>query len=471
MIKPSAGIRGFGTILIGTHHVRESSFSVNRRIETIALALCTALCAAVLALPVPARAQTLGTDIICGKTADKRGIATADLPDITAEHALVVGENGTVYYERDADAAVKIASITKVMTAVITLENTKPTDTLTVDKEAADIMGSSADLQEGDTLTVEQALRGLMIPSGNDAALALAKFVGKKIDPDTKDPVKTFVAAMNKKAKELGLKDTLYENPHGLDLDEWKGDLHSTARDVEKVFAYAMKNETFRKTVNFSDSNITVTGADGTERTYAMQTHNPLLGQDGNIGGKTGTTDDAGFCFVSAYEIDGNRVYIVVLHSDTNDHRYSDTAALARWYVGHQKSLSPFNTDKTTIDKQPLIARASLADWSDKTVAVTAKSPSATVDVFTLEGDVTETFSYDELTGDVRKGDTVGTVTVKQGGKKLRSFKLVAAESVPGPTLVDRVLVGIDRIFRFFEGEPSAAPTVQIAKAEPKDAA
>lgn len=444
---------------------------MNRRIKSLVLALCAILCAGALALPAPAHAQTLGTDVICGKTAEKRGIAAADLPDITAEHALVVGENGTVYYERDADAAVKIASITKVMTAVITLEHTKPTDTLTVDKEAADIMGSSADLQEGDTLTVEQALRGLMIPSGNDAALALAKFVGKKIDPDTQDPVKTFVAAMNKKAKELGLKDTVYENPHGLDLDEWKGDLHSTARDVEKVFAYAMKNETFRKTVNFSDSNITVTGADGAERTYPMQTHNPLLGQNGNIGGKTGTTDEAGFCFVSAYENNGNRIYIVVLHSDTDDHRYSDTATLAQWYYGHQKSLDPFNTGKTTMDKQPLVARVGLADWSDKTVAVTPKNPAATVDVFTLEGDVTESYSYNELSGDIHKGDTVGTVTVKQGGKKLRSFKLVAAENAPAPTLVDRVLVGVDRLFRFFEGKPSVAPTVQIAKTTPKDAA
>lgn len=439
--------------------------------RSILFALTVAL-AALTACPHPGWAQTLGSDIVCGKTAEKRKLDAADLPDITAEHAIIVGEDGTVYFERDADAPVKIASITKVMTAIVTLENTKPSETLSVDKEAADVTGSSAELQEGDTLTVEQALRGLMIPSGNDAALALAKYVGSRIDSKSDDPVKTFVEAMNKKAEELGLEDTLYENPHGLDIDEWAGDLHSTARDVEKVFAYAMKNETFRKTVNYTDSNITVTSADGTERTYPMQTHNELLGQNGEIGGKSGTTDDAGYCFASAYDNDGDKIYIVVLHADTDANRYNDTAALASWYYGHHKALNPFNTAKATLDKTPLVGYASLADWSDKTVAVTPKDPADTVKAFTLEGDIKEAYEYDDrLTGDIKKGDKVGTLTVTQNGKKLKTFELVAAEDAPAPGIVDRVLVGLDRLFRFCEGKPTHAESVTVAASTPKDAA
>ena len=153
------------------------------------------VCAIALAAGAPtvAGAQVLTTDNVCGKTADVRGITAENLPDIDATNALVMGKDGTVYYARDADEQVKIASITKVMTAILTVENCKMDEKVTVSNAAATVGNSTAGLLEGDELTVEQALRGLMIPSGNDAAIALAEHVGKKIDPKTKDAVATFV--------------------------------------------------------------------------------------------------------------------------------------------------------------------------------------------------------------------------------------------------------------------------------------
>lgn len=191
-------------------------------------------CALALAAGVPsiANAQVLTTDIVCGKTADARGITAENLPDIDATNAIVMSKDGSVYYARSADEQVKIASITKVMTAILTVENCKMDEKITVSNAAATVGNSTAGLLEGDELTVEQALRGLMIPSGNDAAIALAEHVGKKIDPKTKDAVATFVKAMNERAKKLGCTGTLFENPHGLDFDEWTGDMHSTAHDV-----------------------------------------------------------------------------------------------------------------------------------------------------------------------------------------------------------------------------------------------
>lgn len=214
------------------------------------------VCAIALAAGVPtvAGAQVLTTDNVCGKTADVRGITAENLPDIDATNALVMGKDGTVYYARDADEQVKIASITKVMTAILTVENCKMDEKVTVSNAAATVGNSTAGLLEGDELTVEQALRGLMIPSGNDAAIVLAEYVGKKIDPKTKDAEATFVKAMNERAKKLGCTGTLFENPHGLDFDEWAGDMHSTAHDVALMMQEAMKNDTIREVVASEDS-------------------------------------------------------------------------------------------------------------------------------------------------------------------------------------------------------------------------
>ena len=251
------------------------------------------VCAIALAAGAPtvAGAQVLTTDNVCGKTADARGITAENLPDIDATNALVMGKDGTVYYGRGADEQVKIASITKVMTAILTVENCKMDEKVTVSNAAATVGNSTAGLLEGDELTVKQALRGLMIPSGNDAAIVLAEYVGKKIDPKTKDAEATFVKAMNERAKKLGCTGTLFENPHGLDFDEWAGNMHSTAHDVALMMQEAMKNDTIREVVASEDSWIEVTGADGTDHSHSMDTHNYLLGQDGNIGGKTGTAD------------------------------------------------------------------------------------------------------------------------------------------------------------------------------------
>ena len=429
-------------------------------------ALVIVLCSIALgvAAPVPALADTSTADIVCGKTAAERKIADADLPDIEATSACVMGKDGTFYYSRNLDKQTKIASITKVMTAILTLENAQPAETLTVSAKAASIGESTAGLQEGDRLTVEQALRGLMIPSGNDAAWALAEFVGKKLDSKTTDAEQTFVAAMNKKAKELGCTGTLFENPHGLDFDEWAGDMHSTAHDVAIMLKAAMENDTFRQVVASTDSWIEVTAADGSDHSHSMTTHNVLLGQDGNIGGKTGTTDDAGYCFTAAYSIDGDEVYTVVLGSPEDGQRFTDTATLANWYYGHKKSVAIANSSKKTSDGNPLMARVAQSDWTDKSIDATLSDPAAQVTVFTLGGTVKESMSFDELSGDIHKGDKVGTVTIKQDGKKIASTKLVADEEGSSPNPIEWLLVKLDRLSRRVDNKPLTATSEKVSK-------
>lgn len=425
------------------------------------------VCAIALAASAPtvAGAQVLTTDIVCGKTADVRGITAENLPDIDATNALVMGKDGTVYYARGADEQVKIASITKVMTAILTVENCKMDEKVTVSNAAATVGNSTAGLLEGDELTVEQALRGLLIPSGNDAAIALAEYVGKKIDPKTKDAKATFVKAMNERAKKLGCTGTVFENPHGLDFDEWAGDMHSTAHDVALMMQEAMKNDTIRKVVASEDSWIEVAGADGSDHSHSMDTHNVLLGQDGNIGGKTGTTDDAGYCFTSAYNRDGDEIYTVILNSTTTDQRFTDTATLANWYYGHKVTVAIANTQEKTANGNPLMARISQTDWTDKTIDATLADPDARATAFSLAGKVTEKVSYDDLSGTVHVGDKVGSVTLKQDGTKIAVMDLVADEEGTGPNPIEWMLVKLDRLGRRIDNRPLTAESETVAKA------
>ena len=429
---------------------------------TVGLACAVAL---VAGIPSVAGAQVLTTDNICGKAADARGIAAEDLPDIDASNAFVMGKNGTVYYARSADEQVKIASITKVMTAILAVENCKMDEKITVSNAAATVGNSTAGLLEGDELTVEQALRGLMIPSGNDAAIALAEHVGKKLDPKTKDAVATFVKAMNEQAKKLGCTGTLFENPHGLDFDEWAGDMHSTAHDVALMMQEAMKDDTIREVMASKDPWIEVTGADGSDHSHSLDTHNVLLGQDGNIGGKTGTTDDAGYCFASAYNRDGDEIYTVVLNSSTTDQRFADTATLASWYYDHKVTVDIANTQKKTANGNPLMARVSQTDWTDKTIDATLADPTAQATVFSLAGEVTEKVSYDDLSGTVHVGDKVGSVTLKQDGTKIAVMDLVADEEGTGPNPIEWLLVKLDRLGRRIDNRPLKAESETVAKA------
>ena len=429
---------------------------------TVGLACAVAL---VAGIPSVAGAQVLTTDNICGKAADARGIAAEDLPDIDAPNAFVMGKNGTVYYARSADEQVKIASITKVMTAILAVENCKMDEKITVSNAAAAVGNSTAGLLEGDELTVEQALRGLMIPSGNDAAIALAEHVGKKLDPKTKDAIATFVKAMNERAKKLGCTGTLFENPHGLDFDEWAGDMHSTAHDVALMMQEAMKDDTIREVMASKDPWIEVTGADGSDHSHSMDTHNVLLGQDGNIGGKTGTTDDAGYCFASAYNRDGDEIYTVVLNSSTTDQRFADTATLASWYYDHKVTVEIANTQKKTANGNPLMARVSQTDWTDKTIDATLADPAAQATVFSLAGEVTEKVSYDDLSGTVHVGDKVGSVTLKQDGTKIAVMDLVADEEGTGPNPIEWLLVKLDRLGRRIDNRPLTAESETVAKA------
>ena len=405
----------------------------------------------------PAYASVQPTDIICGTTAAERDAEHGYYPDINAPSAFMVTKDGRVLFERDADREVKIASITKTMTAILALEHAAQEETLTVDHDAATVGESSAELKEGDTLTVHDALKALMIPSGNDAAIALADYIGAKIAANGQAPYDAFVDAMNAKARELGMDHTVFANPHGLDFNGWEGDFHSTARDVATMFSYAMQNDDFRALTAEPDNHITVTGSDGTQREITMKTHNVLLGTDGNIGGKTGTTYEALSCFVGAFNREaGGETYTVVLGSENDDLRWQDTRALETWYYNNWVPYPLMGVANTS--KPQAIARIGLSSWSDKSIRATLENTEETSTIFAPDGPVSVELSQDRVRGTVRKGDTVGTITLKQNGRTIGTADLISMDNQAEPNAVEWLMVQEDRLVRFATGKPTTMP-------------
>jgi len=226
---------------------------------------------------------------------------------------LVEPTTGTVLYEKNADTPMLIASTTKLMTASVVLERCVLSDEITVTAAQAGVEGSSMLLTPGETYTVEELLLGLMLASANNAAVALAEY--------TAGSVEAFAGLMNERAAALGLANTHFSNPHGLDAE----DHYSSARDLAAITADAMKNPTFCRI--FSTRTATVHGV-------VYYNHNKLLSScSGCIGGKTGYTMAAGRTLVSCAERDGMRLICVTLSdpSDWLDHRAAYDEAFANY--------------------------------------------------------------------------------------------------------------------------------------------
>lgn len=218
---------------------------------------------------------------------------------ISAGSAILMdAQTGRVLYEKEANRQRLMASTTKIMTALVVCEQMNVLDRVAVPKEAVGIEGSSMYLQTGEILTVQDLLYGLMLHSGNDAAVALAIYCGGTVEG--------FVELMNDKAHRLGLRNTHFANPNGLDAPGH----YSSARDLATLAAYAMENPVFRQTVSTKTVNA---------GSRALRNHNKLLWSvDGADGVKTGYTKASGRILVSSCTRQGRRL-IAVTMDDRND--------------------------------------------------------------------------------------------------------------------------------------------------------
>lgn len=238
------------------------------------------------------------------------------VPIVNARHAVVFDRSSKhVIFGKEENEKCKMASTTKIMTAIIVIENANLEDVVKVSSKAARTGGSRLGLSANDTITVENLLYGLMMKSGNDAAVALAEHVSGSVE--------SFSFMMNSKAKDLGLCSTNFVTPHGLDND----DHYTTAFELAFLADYALKNEVFSKIVKTKTYTIYLNG-----HTKTLNNTNELLGNlDGIYGVKTGFTNGANRCLVTSCKRGNLDIICVVLGCDTKKDRTTDSVKLINY--------------------------------------------------------------------------------------------------------------------------------------------
>ena len=342
-------------------------------------------------------------------------LAAEKPPRADATAVLVTeGVSGEPLFAFNQRKPVPIASITKIMTALVVLERTELTDTVVVSERAANIGEATAGLRAGERLTVEQLLSAMLVESANDAAQALADHVGGP------NGVRRFVRLMNRRAQRMGLTDTRFRRPDGLDVDEHL----SSARDVMILARRVMENPDFRRLVRLES--VTLPGD------RRLETTNDLLRSYRGLSGvKTGHTSGAGWSQVAFARRDGVQLYAVLLGGPSREQRNADLAALLDW------GFEQFG-EVRLIEGGALYAQVRAPFDDDRLIDLVADRSVSRIVQWdqALEQKVTATRIV-ELP--VIAGQELGQVEiVDQDGEVVAVRPLIATESIEAPTVADR---------------------------------
>lgn len=341
---------------------------------------------------------------------------------LSAQSAILIdAESGRILYESNGFHKMSMASTTKIMTAVVAIEN-MPLDTkIKIPKEATGIEGSSIYLCEGEILTLEQLLYALLLASANDAATAIALSLGKSIEG--------FAQMMNECAERIGLIDSHFENPHGLDSDNH----YTTASDLAKLTAYALTLPAFRKIVSTQKTTIPF---NNTENLRYLTNHNKLLkSYQGAIGVKTGFTKKSGRCLVSSASRDGVTLIAVTLNApnDWKDH----TAMLDYGFQNYEMvELSPYSINLPTVSGIKATVYCSKDDEEKVLLPKHRGEIQRTVELYP--------FAY----APIDKGEILGEIIYFCDGKEIGRCNIVATESV---ALRSQKSAIWDKVLRFFK--------------------
>lgn len=362
--------------------------------------LAFSLIFALLFAPITPAGETAG---IAAATAVLPAPRSAPPATSAKAYALYDPQSQSFLAEKNADLRLPMASTTKIMTALVVLEQCDPYATVTVPREAVGVEGSSIYLYEGEEITVGTLLYGLLLASANDAAAALALHTAGSIEG--------FAALMNEKAASLGLQDTHFVNPHGLH-DEAH---YTTAHELAKLTAAAMANPAFAEIVGTRRYSAP---QNGTDACRLFLNHNRLLRTcEGAVGVKTGYTKASGRCLVSAVRRNGLTLIAVTLN-DGND--WQDHAALYDWGFAEYEAFTP----QTVSISLPVIGGEA------RTVTLNATDPFA----LTLpvgHGEITCTAEHPRfLYAGFAAGARVGTLVYRMEGRIIATQPLVTASGV-----------------------------------------
>ena len=360
---------------------------------------------------------------------------TVDMTPVAEEptelHALSAvlmdGESGRVLYEKDGERPLANASTTKVLTCIVALENSPGDDYVQVSQNAASQPEVKLGLQKGEQYYLEDLLYSLMLKSHNDTAVAIAEHCGGSVEG--------FARMLNRRAKQIGCKNTYFITPNGLDAEDENGKHHTTAKDLALIMRYAIKNETFLHIAQTRDYTFSeITG----KRTFSVHNANAFLDmRDGVLAGKTGYTSQAGYCYVCAWEKEGKTFIVSLLGCGWPNHKtykWSDTEKLL--------DFGDYNYEYETYWKEPQTGKILVTDGVEDGQDIGTKiylRGKCSVTAYDREKEVllkkgeTVTCKIEipqKVSAPVLKGEKLGRIAYYLDGKLIDFYPVYAEKSV-----------------------------------------
>lgn len=346
-------------------------------------------------------------------------------PSINSRAAVVIDrESKRVLYGKNEDKKRAMASTTKIMTCILAIENCRLDETIKVSKTAAAIGGSTLGLSAGDKITMNDLLYGLMLCSGNDAAEQIAETIGGSREG--------FADLMNKKAKELGLKNTHFVTPHGLD-DE---DHYTTAYELAILTDYALSNSKFAQIVNTKTKSILING-----RQDNISNTNELLGyMEGVNGVKTGFTGEAGRCLVVSCKRNGLNLISVVLGADTKRFRTKDSMQILEYCFENYSQVNL--KEKVEREFESWCKDNNIAIIKGKRQSIEPQIEKIAYTNFPLKNEEEKKIDIQVecasmLEAPVYEGMKVGTLKVKLGEEEILELKLTIPHTIDKKEPID----------------------------------
>jgi D-alanyl-D-alanine carboxypeptidase (penicillin-binding protein 5/6) len=346
-------------------------------------------------------------------------------PEINARSAIVMDfDSGRVLYEKNAWIKRPMASTTKVMTAIVALENGNMDDIVTVSKKAASIHGSVIHLTAGEKLSFRELMYGLMMRSGNDAAIAIAEHVGGSVEG--------FVAMMNEKAKSIGALNTNFTTPHGLD----EVGHHSTAYDMALITRYALQNPIINEIVKTTYAQV--------GKRSMVNTNEMLSGYAGADGVKTGYTGKAGRCLITSATREGRRYISVVLFCDSKNLRALSSKKILDYAFANYYPHTLINSE--------YIGSLPVYKGFEKQVPIYVEK-NITLPITTEEKNnlYTKVSLPDILHAPIQQKEAVGTVSIYVGNKILCESVIRAGKTIRQKTMPQYILDVFIALFKLFK--------------------
>lgn len=339
---------------------------------------------------------------------------SSDVINLKSQSGIIIeADTGKVLFEKDADTKRAPASMTKIMTMLLIVEelekgNILLKDEVTISERAASMGGSQIYLEKGSTATVEELLTTIAVGSANDSAVAMAEKIGGTVE--------NFVVLMNKRAKQLGANNTTFKNPHGLDEEGHE----TTARDMALIAKEAVKHDNIIKLSSTYET--TIRHKNG-KSLWLVNTNSLIKFYSGLDGLKTGFTDKAGYCLTGTMKRNDMRLITVVMHAETKEDRNTDTINMMEY------AYSMYNK-KTLVSSENYLGNMFIDNAKSRKVKYyLEKDANVIVDKYTREVNYKYDIELDNIKAPLKKGDKIGTLKLNYNNEII-DYNLIVKEDV-----------------------------------------